>query len=85
MNFYIAAWWASSSWGFYHLCILVDGIWGVAYYMLYAAVCFMLILLCSTGTQGFIHNGLSLVITKQSFIWFGSTSVDICTALINSW
>ena len=31
------------------------------------------------------YDALSLVITKPSFIWFGSTSVDICTALVNRW
>ena len=31
------------------------------------------------------YDALSLVITKPSFIWFGSRSVDICTALVNSW
>ena len=27
------------------------------------------------------HDAQSLVITKPSFIWFGCTSVDLCTAL----
>ena len=31
------------------------------------------------------YDALSLVITKHSFIWFGSTSVDKCTALVNRW
>ena len=31
------------------------------------------------------YDALSLVITNPSFIWFGSRSVDICTALVNSW
>ena len=31
------------------------------------------------------YEALSLVITKPSFIWFGSASVDISTLLENSW
>ena len=30
------------------------------------------------------HDALSLVITKPNFIWFGSTTVDICATLENS-
>ena len=33
----------------------------------------------------FFCNIWCFVITNPSFIWFGSTSVDICTALVNSW
>ena len=29
------------------------------------------------------YDAFSLVITKPSFIWFGSTSVDICRALVH--
>ena len=31
------------------------------------------------------YNALSLVITKPSFIWFGSTSVEIVAVLVNKW
>ena len=30
-------------------------------------------------------DALSLIITKHSFIWFGSTSVNKCTTLVNRW
>ena len=31
------------------------------------------------------HDALSLVITHSSFIWFGSTRVDIRAVLVNNW